>query len=931
MSSVRLRDLIKSVRNCKTAAEERAAIAKECAVIREIFRDDNPEYRHRNVAKLLYIHMLGYPSHFGQMECLKLIASPHYSDKRIGYLGIMLLLDEKHEVLMLATHSMKSDLNHPNQYVVGLALCAIANISSQEIARDVAADVLKLLTHSNPYIRKKAAVTAIRVLRKCPEIGENFVPKVKTLIGERNHGVLMTGVSLIIELCNLDEANIDGFRPLVPALVRALKQLAQSGYAPEYDVQGITDPFLQVKILRLLRVLGKGSPESSEAMNELLAQIATNTESMRNVGNAILYECVMTIMSIEAEAGLRVLGINLLARFLGNKDNNVRYVALNTLSQVSKLDIAAVQKHRNTIVQSLRKDTDISIRRRALELIYALIDRSNISELIPELMDFLVVSDIELRPSLIKNICLVSERYSPSKKYYIDTILKVMLSAPSSGTTSIKASAKDKEAGANKEGGSSQNGDNYVFSGNERILGNFLKLIVSSDEDIQEYAAKKLYTSLQGSTSKAGIISCSQQFVTVAVWTIGEYADLLLSGTKYPPNYAAAEVVGIMEYIIKDPNTESRTKQYVVQSLLKMTERLASSGQASDVARVEDMIREWKTSLNVEIQQRACEYDSLVARSDSEDLKHQVLQHLPPPEDLPAASSTNNGDDQGPVIVEDEINNLIFSPDQERRPGGGGAGANNNNSSSNNNAGKQESGSKVSLIDQLFGGPSTGGGSSGGGGGSTASLMDLLSGPSPSSGMGGGGGLGLGLGGGMGGGMGGGGGLGDIYGAGIGSPTGSGGFPGMNGGGGGLSPTPLSGGLAGLGGLGGLGGGAVMDTTEMKAVEKGGIVGMFGFRKKEEGGRRDVEITMNWSNTNRDEVRGFVVLVAVPKYITPHMENASGNVLPAMGMGRVTQKLTLDCSNAGGNPLGLMLKMQYEIADRRVEEMVQVSKFPQGF
>ena len=53
---------------------------------------------------------------------------------------------------------MHRDLNHTNQYIVGLALCALGNICSAEMARDLAPEVERLLQFRDPNIRKKVGL-----------------------------------------------------------------------------------------------------------------------------------------------------------------------------------------------------------------------------------------------------------------------------------------------------------------------------------------------------------------------------------------------------------------------------------------------------------------------------------------------------------------------------------------------------------------------------------------------------------------------------------------------------------------------------------------------------------------------------------------------------------------------------------------------------
>ena len=63
----KVKDLIHQIRSCKTAASERDLVNKECAKIRDTLSLEHNDVRHINVAKLLYIFMLGYPAHFGQV------------------------------------------------------------------------------------------------------------------------------------------------------------------------------------------------------------------------------------------------------------------------------------------------------------------------------------------------------------------------------------------------------------------------------------------------------------------------------------------------------------------------------------------------------------------------------------------------------------------------------------------------------------------------------------------------------------------------------------------------------------------------------------------------------------------------------------------------------------------------------------------------
>uniref|UniRef100_A0A1A8P6D0 AP-1 complex subunit gamma n=1 Tax=Nothobranchius pienaari TaxID=704102 RepID=A0A1A8P6D0_9TELE len=581
--SVPLQEMIRAIRSARTQCEERGVIQRECAAIRAQFRQNDNGGRSHNLAKLLYVHMLGYPAHFGQMECVRMIASPRYSEKRVGYLGAMMLLDEKQDASLLITNSIKNDLSHSNQYIQSLALCTLACMGSAEMCRDLAPEIDRLLRSANSYIKKKAALCAVHIVRKVQDLGELFVSAARSLLSEKNHGVLHGAVVLITELCERNPETLERFRKTVPDLVQIMKGLVISGYSPDHDVAGVSDPFLQVRILRLLRVLGRNNETASDAMNDLLAQVATNTDSTKTVGNAVLYETVLTVLDIKSESGLRVLAVNILGRFLLNNDRNIRYIAMTSLQKIVVTDHNAVQRHRGTIVECL-KDQDASVKRRALELSLALVSASNIRSMMKELLVFLSSCPLELKAQAASGIFIAAERYAPSQRWHIDTILHVLTTA----------------------GGDVR----------DETVPNLIQLITNTSE-LHCYTVHKLYRALLKDISQ-------QSLVQVACWCIGEYGDLLVSGQceeEEPIQVTEDEVLDVLEGLLVSNLSTPVTRGYSLTAIMKLSTRFSS------VNRIKKVVSIYGSSIDVELQQRAVEYNALFKKYDH--MRSALLERMP--------------------------------------------------------------------------------------------------------------------------------------------------------------------------------------------------------------------------------------------------------------------------------------------------------------
>ena len=166
------------------------------------------------VWKLVYINMLGYDVDFGHMEMIALVSAGTYAEKLVGYLAVSVMLRNTDEQITLVVQAIKNDLMSTQDPIQSLALCAIANIGGKELAETVSPDVQRILFSRSifPIVRKKAALCLLRLTRISRDLlpPEEHARKLVTLLEDKNLGVVLSVVTLLLGLAERDPAAYEG-------------------------------------------------------------------------------------------------------------------------------------------------------------------------------------------------------------------------------------------------------------------------------------------------------------------------------------------------------------------------------------------------------------------------------------------------------------------------------------------------------------------------------------------------------------------------------------------------------------------------------------------------------------------------------------------------------------------------------------------------
>ncbi len=320
-----------------------------------------------------------------------------------------------------------------------MALHAIGSIAGSDVAEAVAPVVETLAyTSTTPLaVRKKALACVVTLYRKRPDVFnlEQWPDRLSQLLEAKSLSLVSSALTLLLEFAT---SSPELFAKCQTPAIAVLHRMTTGKYELDYQYYGVPAPWAQIVLMRFL-MLYPPSPniKADDALHDIMAAIlatpaahkekSQRTINHKNSRNCVLFETIRLVIFYDTSDKLLNQTISLLGQMLKARQPNIRYLGLESMSRlVASRDVQQlVREHQQTVIDAL-KDSDVSIRKRALDLLYGMCDAQTAQQIVRQLLDYLSKAEYEVRSELATKTAILAERYSSNKGWYIDVMLELL-------------------------------------------------------------------------------------------------------------------------------------------------------------------------------------------------------------------------------------------------------------------------------------------------------------------------------------------------------------------------------------------------------------------------------------------------------------------------------------------------------------------------
>jgi AP-4 complex subunit epsilon-1 len=405
---------------------------------------------------------------------------------------------------------------------------------------------------------------------------KDHADKIRRVLCDRDPCVMGASLPLLHDLVKDDVA---AYKDLVPSLVSILKQIVEHRLPREFDYHRIPAPWIQMSILRILALLGRGDQASSEGMYEVLVDVMRRADTGINVGYAIVYQTVHTVTTIYPNTLLLDAAATSISRFIRSDSHNLKYIGIKGLASIVRDHPRYAVDHQLAVIDCL-EDPDETLKRKTLDLLFRMTNAVNVEFIVEKLLSFLsTANDDHFRTDLVGQITQCAERFAPSNAWYVQTMVHVFELAGdkvklSVAQTLMQLIAEGAEAGDDEE---EEEGEQDDVLRTEAV-DDFLVLL--DKPKLPDILAQAI------------------------AWVLGEYG--------YLSNTLSKESIIDKLCSLCQQSKDPTTRGHVISAIMKL---VAQTGSCP--ARVNEILNLFSKSVSLDVRQRCLEFKALLGNSNT--------------------------------------------------------------------------------------------------------------------------------------------------------------------------------------------------------------------------------------------------------------------------------------------------------------------------